>query len=192
MRKIIGGLTQPLTEAISAARSGGAPFNIVYGTKSLRVGLQGTGRRAAPNFGLFGGYSGSVHEGRYGLDTELPEWFRKSKVPKTFEEVKAAAKKIIDPPNSYDAIPTKEYDILIQHFGGGGGYGDPLDRDPELVATDVRNHATSLEAAQKVYRVVLAPKTLGADKVATEKARNEARKERLQKAKPVSGAYRNT
>ncbi len=169
-------------------RGGNATQQIymVYGTNSLRIGVQGTGRRAASNFGLFGGYPGSVHEARYGLDTELPELFKQSKTVKAFQDVKAVAKRVIDPPNSFDTIPTKEYDIYIQHFGGGGGYGDPLDRDPELISKDVRNRDTSLEAAQKVYRVVLDPETLEVDKAATERARDEARKERLRNAKPVS------
>jgi N-methylhydantoinase B len=34
---------------------------------------------------------------------------------------------------------------------GGGGYGDPADRDPEAIARDVRHGYISLEAAQKIY-----------------------------------------
>ena len=40
---------------------------------------------------------------------------------------------------------------------GGGGWGDPLDRDPERVLADVRNEKVSVEAAQSQYGVVLAP-----------------------------------
>jgi len=167
-------------------------IDMVYGTHSLRVGLQGTGRRAAPNFGLFGGYPGSVHEGRFGLNTALPEWFKASRVPKTFEDIKSVAQEIIDPPDSFDAIPVKEYDVVIHHFGGGGGYGDPLDRDPELVACDLKNHATSLEAARTVYRVVVDPVTLTVDTQATARARDEARRERLEKAQPALRVYRTS
>ncbi len=172
-------------------RGGNATQQIymVYGAQSIRVGLQGTGRRAAPNFGLFGGYPGAVHEGRYGLNTKLTDWFKRSKIPKSFEDVKEAAGETIDPSVSFDAIPMKNYEVIIQHFGGGGGYGDPLDRDPDLVANDVRNQATSREAAERIYRVVFNPKTLGVDREATEKARNHARKERLKNGKPASEVY---
>jgi N-methylhydantoinase B len=35
--------------------------------------------------------------------------------------------------------------------GGGGGYGDPADREPDLVAADVINGYLSPEAAQRDY-----------------------------------------
>lgn len=38
---------------------------------------------------------------------------------------------------------------------GGGGYGAPVERDPELVARDVRFGFVSLEKARDVYRVAL-------------------------------------
>jgi N-methylhydantoinase B len=39
---------------------------------------------------------------------------------------------------------------------GGGGWGDPLERDPALVARDVRWRKVSREAAEADYGVVLA------------------------------------
>jgi N-methylhydantoinase B len=37
----------------------------------------------------------------------------------------------------------------------GGGYGDPLMRDPERVLADVRDGAVTVEAAQRDYGVVV-------------------------------------
>jgi N-methylhydantoinase B len=39
--------------------------------------------------------------------------------------------------------------------GGGGGYGDPLARDPELVARDVAKGYVSRQAAERDYGVIL-------------------------------------
>ena len=39
--------------------------------------------------------------------------------------------------------------------GGGGGYGDPLERDPEAVRADVREGFVSAERAREGYGVVL-------------------------------------
>jgi N-methylhydantoinase B len=39
--------------------------------------------------------------------------------------------------------------------GGGGGFGDPSERDPELVAHDVREGYVSRERAKSVYKVAL-------------------------------------
>jgi len=40
-------------------------------------------------------------------------------------------------------------------YGGGGGWGDPLDRDPESVCEDVLDELVSPESAQRDYGVVL-------------------------------------
>jgi N-methylhydantoinase B len=39
--------------------------------------------------------------------------------------------------------------------GGGGGYGNPMERDPEAVLADVRDDYVSREAAKEVYGVVV-------------------------------------
>jgi len=39
--------------------------------------------------------------------------------------------------------------------GGGGGYGDPFDRDPEKVRKDVKNGYVSREAARETYGVAI-------------------------------------
>ncbi|MBV9248029.1 MAG: hydantoinase B/oxoprolinase family protein, partial [Acetobacteraceae bacterium] len=44
--------------------------------------------------------------------------------------------------------------------GGGGGYGDPLDRDPDAVLMDVRSGLISEDRARDVYGVVIAGKTV--------------------------------
>jgi N-methylhydantoinase B len=44
--------------------------------------------------------------------------------------------------------------------GGGGGFGDPLEREPERVVVDVRDGYVSIEAAARDYGVVIDPETL--------------------------------
>jgi N-methylhydantoinase B len=46
---------------------------------------------------------------------------------------------------------------LIVEFPGGGGYGDPLTRDPERVAFDVREELITRDAARDQYGVVIDP-----------------------------------
>jgi len=97
--------------------------------------------------------------------------------------------KIVDPPNGFPGLQMKEYDVLINQLGAGGGYGDPLDRDPQKTAEDVINLAVSPEVAHKVYGVVLDPKTNKVNETATEKARREIMQERMREAKPLSFWY---
>jgi N-methylhydantoinase B len=46
-------------------------------------------------------------------------------------------------------------DGFLVEVGGGGGFWDPLERDPERVLADVRSGYVSLEAARRDYGVVI-------------------------------------
>jgi N-methylhydantoinase B len=46
-------------------------------------------------------------------------------------------------------------DVIYLHCQGGGGYGDPLLREPQAVAADVADHLVSLGAAGNIYGVCL-------------------------------------
>jgi N-methylhydantoinase B len=46
-------------------------------------------------------------------------------------------------------------EAIRYHYGGGGGWGDPLDRDPTRVLDDVLDEYMSIEAAHDCYGVVL-------------------------------------
>jgi len=69
----------------------------------------------------------------------------------------------------------KTGDAFRLRSGGGGGYGSPLDRPVEDVQQDVRQGYVSIEAAAKLYGVVLDPGTLAINAAATEKRRAEMR-----------------
>jgi N-methylhydantoinase B len=45
---------------------------------------------------------------------------------------------------------------VVLSLPGGGGYGDPLEREPDLVLRDVEDGLVSMERAREVYGVVLA------------------------------------
>jgi N-methylhydantoinase B len=63
---------------------------------------------------------------------------------------------------SYNLLDTGE--VLVNNTGGGGGYGDPLARDPSAVASDVRNGFVSVAAALRDYGVVVDPETFEASR----------------------------
>ena len=59
-----------------------------------------------------------------------------------------------------------------------GGYGDPLERDPELVLSDVLDGFTTVELAERDYGVVLSPDGGAVDVESTERLREQLRAER--------------
>ena len=66
---------------------------------------------------------------------------------------------------------------LYHRQPGGGGWGDPLTRDPEAVARDVSEDKVSLEQAREQYGVVLDPDTLAVDSEATAALRRKTSRE---------------
>ena len=57
------------------------------------------------------------------------------------------------------------------YSGGGGGYGDPLARDVDKVAADVRDGLVSVDSAREDYGVMIDPISFAVDVQATNKLR---------------------
>ena len=66
------------------------------------------------------------------------------------------------------AVPLDASDYVDVIAGGGGGYGDPFERDVEAVRQDVIDGYVTPEHAKSDYGVVLRPGTLDIDVRATQ------------------------
>jgi N-methylhydantoinase B len=78
-----------------------------------------------------------------------------------------------------DWVPMAAGELLNYDYGGGGGWGDPLDRDPQAVLDDVIDEYVSVAGAERDYGVVLtgslADLTLAVDDAATVRLRGSRR-----------------
>jgi N-methylhydantoinase B len=54
-----------------------------------------------------------------------------------------------------NGVPHETGEAFVYDYGGGGGWGDPLERDPQQVLEDVLDEYVSPEAARRDYGVVL-------------------------------------
>ena len=79
------------------------------------------------------------------------------------------------PGNPFGLTRMKPGDVIIMDAAGGGGYGDPLERDPEMVQDDVIQGYVSLEKAREDYGVVIDAGTMKADLAATDELRRSMR-----------------
>ncbi len=75
-------------------------------------------------------------------------------------------------PSKCDGIKVKAGDLLYFNTWGGGGWGDPLERDPALVLADVNRNLATVEGA-KDYGVVIVDGAV--DEAATKALRDEIR-----------------
>jgi N-methylhydantoinase B len=95
--------------------------------------------------------------------------------------------KVLDPAGEYSYFAsspvwrTQPHTTFRYQTGGGGGWGDPWDRDPERVRRDVRDGYVSISSAAQHYGVVITgdpnryPERLTVDHAATERLRAEDR-----------------
>jgi N-methylhydantoinase B len=73
------------------------------------------------------------------------------------------------------SITIEPGDVYVHRTAGGGGWGDPYERDPEVVAVDVANEKVSVDAAREQYGVVIRADGT-ADGAATAALRDERRR----------------
>jgi N-methylhydantoinase B len=67
-------------------------------------------------------------------------------------------------------------DMCSNRTNGGGGFGDPLERDPQLVRQDVIDGYVSIRGAREDYGVIIDPQTLDIHAEKTMTLRKELRK----------------
>jgi N-methylhydantoinase B len=149
-----------------------APEGKIRGVAFGVAGLRNSGQ------GLFGGYPGAPSLLVLWERTKLRECIQERRYPESMPDL--GGRPTLLP---YCEFDLKEDDVLYLRAGSGGGYGDPLEREPDLVVKDVINGLLSPEIARDVYGIVLDEQTGQVDLAATQKLRTTMREERLRDAR---------
>jgi N-methylhydantoinase B len=71
------------------------------------------------------------------------------------------------------SYPFEDGETFMFESTGGGGYGNPWERDPQQVLDDVLDEYISPRAAREIYGVVIDDATMGVDPVATQAVRRQ-------------------
>lgn len=66
-----------------------------------------------------------------------------------------ASGQIVQLPSKFDDMKLEPGDMFVMRTGGGGGWGDPFDRDPQLVRRDVLCSLLTVDQAEERYGVVI-------------------------------------
>lgn len=78
----------------------------------------------------------------------------------------------------------KQGELYLITQGAGGGYGDPLERDPLSVVADLREGLISDWVARNIYRVAYDARTYSVDAEETQRLRDDERAERKRRGRP--------
>jgi N-methylhydantoinase B/oxoprolinase/acetone carboxylase alpha subunit len=102
--------------------------------------------------GLFGGLPGSVQGHLHLQGTNIRELFACGVIPTGLDQIESHETELLAAKHRGILKPG---DAILAFASGGGGFGDPLERDPELVARDIVHGLCSVHVARDVYGVLL-------------------------------------
>jgi N-methylhydantoinase B len=147
-----------------------APEGEITGVAFGVAGLRNAGR------GVYGGYPAAPSVLVLHTDTEVQELLENNHIPESMDELHGDEELL-----GYTTFKLTKDDVLYYSLRSGGGFGDPLERDPALIEQDLQDGFVSLEAAKSVYGVV--PNEGSTEKIdfeATADRREQIRTDRLE------------
>jgi acetone carboxylase, alpha subunit len=164
----------------------------VHNSSDVTISSKEHSGRVFDQAGIFGGYPAPTAHRHWALrDTDFAERVsRREPLPHSLSangehidvvELMEGEVEVTD--GQYASSPFTEDDIYTHAYGSGGGYGDPLDRDPARVSADVANGTVSERAARHGYGVVLSSGV--PDEAGTQALREQMRRARVAKAVPT-------
>jgi N-methylhydantoinase B len=147
----------------------GAPEGRIKGVTYGVAGLRNSGQ------GIFGGYPGAPSIVVYLQDTKISEMIGQRRAVENIVDLGGKQTLL-----GYSEFEFQKNDVLYMRLANGGGYGDPLERDPQLVLEDVLDGIVSTESARDIYGVILDENCEKIDWAATHNLRATLQKERLE------------
>ncbi|MDP2727130.1 MAG: hydantoinase B/oxoprolinase family protein [Dehalococcoidia bacterium] len=104
-------------------------------------------------------------------------FFQQGRVPRSLDEIEGSRERI--GPKSV-AFHSADDVIYAYAASGGGGFGDPLERDPNLVLKDIRDGYVTVGMARDAYGVVIDEQATKVDEKATADQRKRTTQRRLE------------
>lgn len=147
---------------------------VPHDTEQMLLTVSSFGAAAPNSAGLSGGYPSNTSQVKIMRNTNIQELFEESKIPQDFSEINGELE--VWQPKT-DSTQQKD-DVFYFCLQGGGGYGDPLERDPKKVREDVLEGKVSILVANDIYGVIIDESGYIASG-ATEEKRQQIRRERL-------------
>jgi N-methylhydantoinase B len=136
--------------------------------RSIGLTTSSTGKAVPQAPGISGGYPSNTAFDLVFRGTTVREKLARGELPRDLDEIDGELELL--PPELDTGVGWS--DVVYVNWQGGGGYGDPLLRDPAAVAADVAEGKVTEAGARDVYGVVVG------DPEATEARRRELREER--------------
>jgi N-methylhydantoinase B len=123
----------------------------VHRAKGVDFTANTVGVNHSSTIGICGGYPGGNPSVILVRDTDLAARWRAGELPHDLSHLSGATEML----PAKKVFVLRDGDVFVAVPHGGGGYGDPLEREPRRVAADVRQGLVSREWAGRLYGAVL-------------------------------------
>lgn len=153
---------------------------ITHGADEIRHDVSACGFAIPTSGGLFGGYPGAANLIVEKRNSNVRDFFAKGVIPASLESLDGDLTTVQPKMNNLRQGPTDVHEFRLS---AGGGYGDPLLREPERVQEDVELGYVSREAATEMYGVVI-DDDAKVDAAGTDRRRLQMRTERVGRPPP--------
>jgi N-methylhydantoinase B len=138
-----------------------------------------SGAEQPESVGISGGGPSQTNQFAIKRNTDVRQQFQLGRIPQDLAPLAGE----LEPLSVITTTYMGSDDVFQVQTQSGGGYGDPLERDPQRVLVDVQNGVVTVEGARAMYGVALSMDAMDAE--ATAALRNEIRDGRRSRAKPV-------
>jgi len=154
---------------------GGSSCFILHDTPARQMNLtvSSTGKAFPQATGMSGGYPANTAYDVMFRNSTMRDQLRRTGLPRKLADIDGQPEFIQVAVDSYMSWD----DVYYTHWQGGGGYGDPLMREPASVAKDIAEGKVTPLAAREVYGVIPI-EGCRADEEATRHCRQELRSSR--------------
>ncbi len=136
-----------------------------------------SGNAIPTSTGMMGGYPGTTNIYRFVRHSDILERLARREMVDDIAQVRGETVTLGLRQENFEQLPADVYAVV---WTAAGGFGDPMERDPELVFADWQNGAVSAAAARDIYGVVIAAD--GLDAAATAALRQAVRRDRIARA----------
>lgn len=148
---------------------------VPHGTEEIMHAPASGGFGVPTGVGLSGGHPACTNRFLMRRDAGIAAAFESGRIPQSLREMQGRDEVVSPRPG---ALTQYADDVWELYWNGGGGFGDPLDRDPQRVRNDVVDGNVTTQAARQVYGVILSDDSERAvDEEATARWRRARREE---------------
>jgi N-methylhydantoinase B len=164
---------------------------IPHNTDKIVQDTLSSGNAVPTSTGMMGGYPGTVNVYRFRRGTDILGRLLASRMIEDMSELEGEEVTLGLRQENFEQKPADVYAVI---WSAAGGFGDPMERNPEAVFDDWENAAVTSASARDIYGVVVDAKNGRLDLPATQELRRAKRLERVKKAglnaKKLTGAMR--